>query len=68
MENMMMLHQEKKCKGKHSGNFSGLKSETIYKIRIMSEIGIQKYKHIFYNSNLIWRTVSGLVDEVLQIK
>ena len=38
---------------------SGFKTKTIYKIRIMSEKGIQL---TYYNSNLIWRTVSRFMD------
>ena len=36
-ENMMTLCQEPISKCKHSCNFLGLKTKTIYKIRIMSE-------------------------------
>ena len=36
-EKMIALRQEMKCKGKGSCNFSGFKTKTIYKIRIMSE-------------------------------
>ena len=42
---MMMLRQEMKRKGKRSSNFSGLKTKTIDKIRIMSEKGLYN-KHI----------------------
>ena len=50
-------------------NFSGLKTKTSYKIRIITEKRVYD-KHIItfmYNSNLIWRTVSRLVDEVKQL-
>ena len=39
-ENMMMLRQETKHNVKLSRNFSGLKTKTIYKIRMMSVKGI----------------------------
>ena len=56
----MTLPQATKRNGKHSRIFSGLKTKTIYKIRIMSGKGITYY----YNSNVIWRTLSRLVDEI----
>ena len=57
----MTLPQATQRNGKHSRIFSGLKTKTIYKIRIMSGKGITYY----YNSNVIWRTLSRLVDEII---
>ena len=44
--------------------FSGLKTKTIYRIRIMSEKVYTKHVIIIY-SNVIWHTVSRLVDEII---
>ena len=44
MENIMTLSQETKYNGQRFGIFSGLKTKTIYKIRIMS--GKVYNKHI----------------------
>ena len=57
-KNMMTLRQEMKRKGK-SCNFSGLLTKMIYEIRIMSQTKVITF---YYYSNLIWRTVSHLVD------
>ena len=57
---MMTKHQETKRNGKRSRNFSGLRTETIDKIRIMSE---KAYKTYYYTSNLVLRTVPRLVDD-----
>ena len=65
MEHMMTWHQSTKRYGKHSRNFSALKTKTIYKNKIMSEKSyIRTCKNIFlyYYLDLAYNITSRGLD------